>query len=95
MVMSEEISRFPIYELDDQGSRSVARYLVTTSATLSALKLFLETYAADLDERIATEEDQEIIRQFVGERLKLITDMLTGVKLERPEWPVKNPAESG
>ncbi|MEG3093460.1 hypothetical protein [Sphingomonas sp. PB1R3] len=95
MVMSEEISRFPIYELDDQGSRSIARYLVTTSATLSALKLFLETYAADLDERTATEEDQEVIRPFVGERLRQITDMLTGVKLERPEWPVKNPAKSG
>lgn len=94
MVMAEEISRFPIYELDDQGSRSVARYLVTTSATLTALKLFLETYAVDLDGRSATEEDQEIIREFVGERLKLIHDMLAGVELKRPVWPVQSPDES-
>lgn len=86
--MADEISRFPTYELDDQGSRSTARYLVTTSATLSALRLFLETYADDLDGREGTEEDQAIIRQFVGERLKLIEDMLSGKELKRPEWPI-------
>lgn len=89
--MAEEINRFPIYELDDQGSRSTARYLVTTSATLSVLRLFLETVATDLDGRHATEEDQVMIREFVGDRLKFIQDMLSGSELKRPEWPAGQP----
>jgi hypothetical protein len=87
MVIVDEINRFPIYELDDQGSRSTARYLVATSGTLSMLKLFLETVASDLDGREATKEDQAMIREFVGDRMKFIQDMMSGAELKRPEWP--------
>ena len=91
--MADEISRFPVYELDDHGSRSTARHLVATSATLKALSLFLETFATDMEGREATHEDQDVIRGFVGERLKFITDMLSGAELRRPEWPGKKSVE--
>jgi hypothetical protein len=90
MVIVDEINRFPISELDDQGNRSTARYLVTTSATLNVLKLFLETVATDMEGREATQEDQDAVREFVGERLKFIRDMLSGAELKRPEWPGEN-----
>lgn len=94
-VVVDEISSFPIYELDDQGSRSIARHLVATSATLNALQLFLDTFANDLEAREATEDDQATIRRLVGERLKFIQDMLSGKTLERPEPPYSNPTRSG
>lgn len=81
-----EIDRFPIYELDDQGSRSVARHLVTTSMTLKGLVIFLEPFAVDLENRESTKDEQEIIRTFVGERLDFIRSMLSGDELKRPEW---------
>ncbi|MGO4129536.1 hypothetical protein AB4Z01_34430 [Inquilinus sp. YAF38] len=94
MVIVEEINRFPIYELDDQGSRSIARYLVATSGTLHALRLFLDTVANDMEGREANEDDQTIIREFVGERLNFIRDMRAGAELKRPEWPLRNPTGS-
>lgn len=82
-----EIDRFPIFELDDQGSRSLARNLVSTALTLKGLRLFLEPIAVDLESREGTVEDQEIIREFVGERLELVRALITGAELKRPEWP--------
>lgn len=83
--VADEIDRFPIYELDDQGSRSVARHLVTTSMTLKGMVIFLEPFAVDLESRDATEEDQEAIRTFVGERLDFIHSMISGAELKRPD----------
>ncbi len=87
ITVAEEIDRFPIYELDDQRARSLARYLVASAATLKGLRLFLDEFANDLEIREATDEDKDVIRTFVGERLQFIKDMLTGVDLKRPEWP--------
>ncbi|HEY0147715.1 MAG TPA: hypothetical protein VGB70_01795 [Allosphingosinicella sp.] len=87
MTVAEEIDRFPVYELDDQGSRSVARHLLASASTLKGLRLFLDQVANDLEGREATKDDQETIRAFVGGRLQLIRDMLAGVELKRPEWP--------
>ncbi|UVO51587.1 hypothetical protein M0208_14135 [Sphingomonas sp. SUN019] len=86
-IVAEEISRFPVFELDDQGSRSAARHLLATSATLSALRLFLETMAVELDGRDGTVEDQEAIRSFVGDRLEAIRTIITGSEIKRPVWP--------
>tara|TARA_R110002124_G_scaffold60989_1_gene167207 strand:- start:1743 stop:2282 length:540 start_codon:yes stop_codon:yes gene_type:complete len=94
MVIADEINRFPIYELDDQGSRSIARYLVATSGTLSATRLFLETIANDLEDREANEDDQATVRRMIEERLNFIRDMLSGAELKRPEWPISNPTGS-
>lgn len=85
--VAEEIDRFPIYELDDHGSRSIARYLVVTALMLKTVHLFLENIAEDLEERKATTEDQINIRTFVGERMDVMRAMLTGAELKRPEWP--------
>lgn len=85
--IADEIDRFPIFELDDQGARSVARHLVTMAMTLKTLRLFLEEIAVDLEDRDATPEDQDVIRSFVGERLDFVRAMMTGAALNRPEWP--------
>jgi hypothetical protein len=85
--VADEIDRFPIFELEDQGSRSVARYLVTTATTLKTLSLFLDQIASELESREATAEDQDMIRTFLAERLNLMRAMLSGAELRRPEWP--------
>lgn len=82
-----EIDRFPIFELDDQGSRSLARHLGATSLTLKGLVLILESSAVDLEGRDGTLEDQETIRELVGQRLDFLKAMLAGEELKRPEWP--------
>lgn len=84
----DEMGRFPIYELEDQGGYSLARRLVSMGATLSGLKLFLDTAADDLGDQQATSEEHENIRTFVGERLVLAEALITGAKLERPIWPI-------
>ncbi|PTQ12156.1 hypothetical protein CLG96_06245 [Sphingomonas oleivorans] len=86
--VADEIDRFPVFELDDQGSRSVARYLIAMAIILKGLELFLEPIAAELEGREATAEDQVTIRTFVGERLDFVRAMMTGAELKRPEWPV-------
>lgn len=84
---ADEIDRFPIFELDDHGPRSLARHLVATAGTLRAVVLFLEPITSELDEREGTEEDRESIRTFVGGRLEFVQDLLSGKELKRPEWP--------
>jgi hypothetical protein len=51
--VAEDIDRFPVYELPDQGSRSVARHMIAMSMTLKGLTLFLENHALELDDRTA------------------------------------------
>lgn len=85
--VAEEIDRFPIFELEDQGSRSVARHLIAVAMTLKGLKLFLDPIAIELEGRDGTVEDQETIRAFVGERLEAVRALITGAELKRPEWP--------
>ena len=47
-MVADEISRFPIYELDDQGSNSLARRMVAMGMMVSSMKLALEAMATDL-----------------------------------------------
>ena len=56
--------------------------------TLKSLRLFLEPIAVELEGRRATVEDQETIRNFVGERLEFAHAMITGEEFKRPEWPI-------
>ena len=86
-IVAEEMSRFPIYEIDDQNSYSLARRLVAMGAILRALKLFLDSATDELGDRPATMEEHEAIRSFVGGRLTEAHALLTGAKLTRPEWP--------
>ena len=57
------------------------------SFTLDMVRLVLEANAADLDGREATDEDQETIRKFIGERVELAAGLVRGDLLQRPAWP--------
>jgi hypothetical protein len=85
----EEINRFPIYELDDQGSRSVARYLIALNGTLAATRLVIESVAADVGDRTATAEERDILVDFLAERLEFVRKMLAGEELKRPVWSIR------
>ncbi len=87
VTVANEIDRFPIFELSDQGPRSTARHLVAVGGQLKLINLVLEPIATDLDDRDGTSEDQEIIRELVGGRLELVAAIISGKDLKRPEWP--------
>jgi hypothetical protein len=87
ITVANEIDRFPIFELSDQGPRSTARHLVAVGGQLKLINLALEPIAVDLDGREGTVDDQEIIRTLVGGQLKLVEAILAGNELKRPEWP--------
>ncbi|KQS04005.1 hypothetical protein ASG11_06865 [Sphingomonas sp. Leaf357] len=83
-----EINRFPIYELDDQGSNSLARRLVAVSSTLEGTCLVLDDMADRLGPEIMSEEDRDFMREWVGDRLDAVSSLLIGKPLKRP-----NPAD--
>jgi len=83
----DEIGRFPIYELDDQDSRSTSRHLVALTSNLAAVKLVIESLAEDIGNREATKQEHDDLIEFLGNQLELVRKMLTGEKLVRPEWP--------
>lgn len=88
MAVSDDISRFPIFELDGQGAYSLARRLVAMSLALKSLKIFLDNLAFELDNREADVEDKNALRMMLEERLKLVHALATGAKLQRSEWPI-------
>ena len=82
----EEMGRFPIFELEDQGSNSVARRLVATSQSVRLTSLFLENFAKNLKGQTATEEERDQLRNFLNERMTLVGALVLGAELRRPEW---------
>lgn len=88
-----EIARFPVFELDDQGSNSLARRMTATGITISGVSLILENMATELDNRPATKEDQDTVRELVGVQMTTIEAMLRGEILKRPEWPAAEPRD--
>jgi hypothetical protein len=89
--VAEEVSRFPLFELDDHGGNSLARRLVAAGVTLNGLNLFLEDLASKLDGRPATEEDQKVIREVLVQRLALMQSLIKGETIPRPEPPQSPP----
>lgn len=87
-----EIARFPVFELDDQGSNSLARRMTATGITISGVSLILENMATELDSRPATKEDQDNVRELVGMQMATIEAMLRGEIPKRPEWPTPEPS---
>lgn len=83
----DEIGRFPIYELDDQNSRSLARNLIALSGNLAATQLMIQTTADNIEGRYATEEERDMLVEFIGDRLDFVRKMIAGEELVRPEWP--------
>ncbi|HEX7875219.1 MAG TPA: hypothetical protein VF489_01400 [Sphingobium sp.] len=79
-----EMNKFPIYELDDQGNHSVARRLVAISVTLEGTCLLLDDLSARLGNDQMSEDDRNFMREWIGERLEAVTALLTGAPLQRP-----------
>jgi hypothetical protein len=82
----DDIGRFPVYELDDQGSRSLARHLIVMNGNLATTRFVLEDTANNIEGRFATEEERDILVEFLGERLEFARKMLTGEEMKLPEW---------
>jgi hypothetical protein len=80
-----EMNKFPIYELDDQGSNSIARRLLAVSTTLEGSCLFLDDISARLGSDQMSEDDRNFMREWIGERLVAVTALLTGAPLKRPD----------
>lgn len=85
--VANEIDRFPVYELDDQGSRSLARQLVAVAGILRGLELFLDDLDPGPGDATIAAEDREMMRTFLEERLFFLREMFSGKELKRPEWP--------
>ena len=83
----DEISRFPVYELDDHGSRSLARHLVAVNVSLLHIRLVFESMAVNIEGRIATFEERDILLEALNQQLELVRKMIAGEELERPVWP--------
>jgi hypothetical protein len=83
----DEISRFPVYELEDQGSRSLARHLVAVNTSLLHIRLVFESMAATIEGREATVEERDMIMEALNQQLELVRKMLAGEELKRPVWP--------
>ncbi|MCM5559307.1 hypothetical protein [Pleomorphomonas sp. JP5] len=90
ITVANEIDRFPIFELPGQGPRSMARSLVAVAGQLKLVSFALEPFAIQLDSRDGTAEDQETIRAFVGDQMKLVEAVIAGRELKRPEWFAPN-----
>ncbi len=80
-----ELNKFPIYELDDQGANSKARRLVAISVTLEGTCLFLDKVAFDLGNEQMSVDDRDFVREWLADRLKTIQAMMAGKPLSRPE----------
>lgn len=87
--VASEIDRFPLFELEDQGSRSLARSLVAVSRLLRLSELFLQDMAQDLGASAMTEDEREDLRTFLAGQMQLVEDILSGAPLQRPDPPVR------
>jgi hypothetical protein len=84
----DELNRFPVFELDGQGSNSVARRIVTMRLVIRSLKLVLDGLADELDNRPVTEEDRENLKYIMDLQLANARALLLGTELKAPEWPI-------
>ena len=93
----DDIGRFPIYELDNNfGSLSTARRLMTMRLTVSAVRLFLDEMAKDLEDRAdhtATQDEADQLREMIGERMLFAEKLVRGTPIVRPEWPGENDSD--
>ena len=83
-----DMSRFPIFELDDQGPNSLARRLNAMGLMLSTLGLFLDHFAGSIEGREADDEERAGLKIMLDSQLAVAIGLATGAKLERPIWPI-------
>lgn len=85
--VAEDINRFPIFELDDQGPYSLARRLSSMSLMLSSTRLYLDDFARKIEGRFADEEERADLKLMLDNQLKMAVGLAMGSKMERPVWP--------
>lgn len=84
----EDLGRFPVYELDNNfGSMSLVRRLMTMRMTVATAKLFLDQVAQEIGARAVTAEEHDVLREMVGQQLKMAENLLMNRPMKRPEWP--------
>lgn len=83
--VADEMTRFPIYELDDQGTHSLARALVAMGMLLNSMRLAIETLADTCELHGPTEEDRESLRDLLKIALTNAEALLAGKVLARPD----------
>jgi len=86
-MVSDEMSRFPIYELEDQSSNSLARRLIAMSHVLNSMRLVLETMAIELSEGSMKQEDRSNLRNLLEISLANAEALVLGKELTRPVPP--------
>jgi len=86
--VGNEIDRFPVFDLPDQGVLSDARKLTATAKLLKLLALALEDDAMKYVDREGTAEEQEGLRHLVEMQMKVVAAMISGEEIKRPEWPI-------
>lgn len=88
LIAVEDLGRFPVYELDNNfGSMSLARRLMTMRMTVNSVRLFIDATAEEIGDRTATEEENQVLREMIGERLAFAHKLLMGTPMQRPVWP--------
>lgn len=92
--VGDELNRFPIFELDDQGSNSLARRLVTMGMIVRSVRLVLDNLASELDGRDFSAEDGSSLEYILDLQLTNARALLLGSVLKRPEWSVEEDSES-
>ena len=80
-------NKFPIYELDSGLDQIRARRIVAVTFILDGICLMLDDVAGRLAGDQMSPEDRDFMREWVGDRLKIIADLLAGKVLERPQAP--------
>lgn len=89
--VADEMSRFPIFELDDQGSNSIERRLVTMGMIIRVVKLFLDDLASALDHREFSAEDGANLEYILDLQLTNAKALLLGNVLKPAKWPAEGP----
>lgn len=86
--VADEISQFPVMELDNQvKAMSLARRLMTMGMLVKTVRLDLDTLADELEGRTVSPEEHVALREVIGERLALAHQLLTATEMKHPEWP--------
>lgn len=84
-----EIEKFPVFDLSDQGSNSLARRLISMRYILSATRLNLDTFADDLNESSQNAEQWGAIRVFVSQQVENARKLMVGVAVSREECKIE------
>lgn len=86
--VAEEINRFPVFELEDQGRNSVARRLNAMGHMLRSTKMLLDLFADQFEVHGVDDQSCEDLRNIINKQHDLAQKLFVGAELTRPEWPL-------